>query len=318
MQVEDLRFVADFEARFDSIRFDPHVRHTTSDGDINELIVVLTFAANFDGVFGNAVAATIVPPVGMVELTNRMNQWNIRQFGFQIVGNARFQKRGKPMSQAQINRIVQNAKKLNRYNSAPSITKYKDSGRSIVPALLLQGVALDDINRRLAVGLMEKSFTGYLTTSMQDGFESNDLAWATVYFLDLSYLVSRDSGRSGKSSTQYTSISPELSYKMYREIHSSLANNPKARKMTDVQKQMASANLVIMAGTNAMLYAELIHPMSMSMSNLGNGLYGPKTSADDKEKKIVAVKQKAKRNLEQVFGFPAAKIQITGNGVAFK
>lgn len=256
------------------------------------------------------------PAYAQLDLSNRMNQWNIRQLGFQIVGSARFQKRGKPLSQAQINRIIQNAKKLNRYNSAPSITKYKGSGKSIVPAQLLKGVALNDINKRLAVGLMEKSLTGYLTTSMHDGFESNDLAWATAYFLEMSYLVSRDSGRPGKKSTQYTSIEPELSFKIYREIHSSLANNPKVRKMTDVQKQMAAENLVIMAGTNAMLYAEMIDPMSQS--NLGDGLYGPKTSAADKEKRIVAVKQQAKRNLEKVFGVPAAKIQITGHGVVFK
>lgn len=256
------------------------------------------------------------PAYAQLDLSNRINQWNIRQLGFQIVGNARFQKRGKPLSQAQINRIIQNAKKLNRYNSAASITKYKDSGRPIVPARLQQGVPLDDINKRLAIGLMEKSLTSYLTTSMHDGFEFNDLAWATVYFLDMSYLVSRDSGRPGKSSTQYTSISPELSFKIYRDIQSSLANNPKVRKMTDLQKQMASENLVIMAGTNAMLYAELIDPMSMK--NLGDGLYGPKTSLEDKEKRVVAVKQHAKRNLEQVFGVPAAKIQITGNGVVFK
>ncbi|RYX81915.1 hypothetical protein EON83_21990 [bacterium] len=256
------------------------------------------------------------PAYAQLDLSNRMNQWNIRQLGFQIVGNARFQKRGKPMSQAEINRIIQNAKKLNRYNSPASITKYKDSGKSIIPARLLQGVPLDDINKRLAIGLMEKSLTSYLTTSMHDGFESNDLAWATVYFLDLSYLVSRDSGRPAKSSTQYTSISPELSYKIYRDIHSSLVNNPKVRKMTDAQKQMACENLVIMAGTNAMLCAELIDPMSQL--NLGDGLYGPKTSPQDKEKRIVDVKQQAKRNLEQVFGVPAAKIQITGNGVVFK
>lgn len=255
------------------------------------------------------------PAYAQLDLANRLNQWNIRQMGFQIVGNAVGQRRGKPLTQAEINRIIENAKKLNRYNSATTATHYKYNGQSMIPSMLLKDMALDDVNRMMAISLMQKSLTYYLTTSMQDNFESHDLAWATVYFLDISYLVYHDANRPNKSSTSYTGIKPELSFKIYQTISKSLLEDPAVKKMTDAEKQMATENLAIMAGTVSLLYGSLIDPSSIT--NLGNGLYGPKTSPQEKEKQITAIKQQAKQNMEKVFGVSADKIKITDNGVAF-
>lgn len=253
------------------------------------------------------------PAYAQIDLANRLNQWNIRQMGFQIVGNAASQRRGKPMTQAEINRIIENAKKLNRYNSAPIVTHYKYNGRSIIPSMLLKDVALDDVNKMMAISLMQKSLNYYLTTSMQDNFESHDLAWATVYFLDLNYLVYHDANRPNKSTTPYTGIKPELSFKIYQTISKSLAEDPAVKKMTDADKQTATETLAIMAGTSVLLYSSLIDPSSIT--NLGNGLYGPKTSPQEKEKQIDAVKQQARQNLEKVFGVSADRIKITENGL---
>lgn len=255
------------------------------------------------------------PAYAQIDLANRLNQWNIRQLGFQIVGNAATQRRGKPMTQAEINRIIENAKKLKRYNSAPTVTHYKYNGQSMIPSMLLKDVALDDVNRMMAINLMQKSLTYYLTTSMQDNFESHDLTWATVYFLDINYLVYHDANRPNHSSTPYRGIEPELSFKMYQTIGKSLAEDPAIKKMTDAEKQMATENLAIMAGTVSLLYGSLID--SSSLTNLADGLYGQKTSPQEKENKITAVKQQAKRNLEKIFGVSADKIKITNNGVTF-
>lgn len=253
------------------------------------------------------------PAYAQIDLANRLNQWNIRQMGFQIVGNAAAQRRGKPMTQAEINRIIENAKKLKRYNSAPIVTHYKYNGQSMIPSMLIKDVALDDVNRMMAVNLMQKSLTYYLTTSMQDNFESHDLAWATVYFLDINYLVYHDANRRNKSSTPYTGIKPELSFKIYQTISKSLAEDPAVKKMTDAEKQMATENLAIMAGTVSLLYGSLID--SSSLTNLADGLYGPKTSQQEKENQISAIKQQAKRNMEKVFGVSADRIKITDNGL---
>ena len=85
--------------------------------------------------------------------------------------------------------------------------------------------------------------------------------------------------------------------------------------MTDAEKQMATENLAIMAGTTSFLYASLID--SSSLTNLANGLYGPKTSPQEMENRIAAVKEQARQNLEKVFGVSADKIKINNNGVVF-
>lgn len=271
------------------------------------------------GIYGQTIfmepSRTSDPAYAQIDLANRLNQWNIRQLGFQIIGNAGRSQGGKKLSQAEINRIIENAKKLNRYNGAPIITHFKSSGQPMIPSMLLKDVALDDVNKMMAINMMQKSLTFYLTTSAQDNFDSNDLSWATVYFLSLSYLIYHDSARPGKSSTPYTEMKPELEFKMYQTISKSLSEDPAVKKMTDAEKQMATENLAIMAGTTSLLYSNLID--STSLTNLADGLYGPKNSPQEKENQIIAVKKQAKQNLEKVFGVSADKIKINENGIVF-
>lgn len=283
------------------------------------LLIFPIFCLSFSAARGQTIfmepSRTSDPAYAQIDLANRLNQWNIRQLGFQIIGSAGRSQGGKKLSQAEINRIIENAKKLNRYNGAPSVTHYKYNGQSMIPSMLLKDMALDDVNRMMAISLMQKSLNYYLTTSAQDNFESHDLTWATVYFLSLSYLIYHDSGRPGKSSTPYTEIKPELEFKIYQTLSKSLTEDAAIKKMSDAEKQMATENLAIMAGTTSQIYSSLID--SSSMTNLADGLYGPKTSPQEKENQINAVRQQAKRNMEKVFGVSADKIKITENGVVF-
>ena len=148
------------------------------------LLFLFIFCLNVSITRGQTIfmepSRTSDPGYAQIDLANRMNQWNIRQLGFQIVGNAAGQKRGKPLTQAEINRIIENSKKLKRYNSAPNVTQFKHSGQSMIPEMLLKEVAFDDVNKMIAINLMEKSLRYYLTTSAQDNFEQNDLISSTV------------------------------------------------------------------------------------------------------------------------------------------
>lgn len=254
------------------------------------------------------------PAYAQLDFMNRLSEWNIRQMGFMIVGGA-YRNSGRKLSPGEIDRIVENAKKLNRYNSTPTVTHFKDDGTNIVPAMVAKDAEFRNIDQMMAASLMNKSITYYLTTSMQDQFEAHDLAWAMVYFLDLSYLTYHDANRPGKSTTNLTRVSPQISFKIYQKIHKTLAEDPAIQKMTDREKQIATENLAIMAGAASFQYIALIDPSSYT--NLANGLYGRAETAPEKEAKISAVKRQAGQNLEKIFGVPASNIRIDDSGVSF-
>ena len=254
------------------------------------------------------------PAYAQIDFTNRLNEWNIRQMGFMIVGGA-YRNSGKKLSAVEINRIMEKAKKLNRYNSTPTVTHFKDNGRNVVTEMVAKDAEFKNIDQMMAASLMNRSITYYLTTSMQDQFEAHDLTWAMVYFLDLSYLTFHDSSRAGKSTTDLTGVSPQIAFKIYQQIHKTLAEDPKIKKMSDLEKQIATENLAIMAGSTSFQYAALIDPSSYT--NLANGLYGRAVTPQEKEAKISAIKRQAGQNLEKIFGVPASKIKIDDNGVSF-
>lgn len=254
------------------------------------------------------------PAYAQLDFMNRLNEWNIRQMGFMIVGGA-YRNSGKKLTQAEINRIVENAKKLKRYNSTPTVTHFKDNGRNVVTEMVAKEAEFRDVDQMMAASLMNRSITYYLTTSMQDQFEANDLTWAMVYFLDLSYLIYHDSSRPDKSTTNLKGVSPQISFKIYQQIHKTLAEDPAIKKMTDLQKQIAAENLVIMAGSTIFPYVALIDPTSYT--NLANGMYGRAVTPQEKEAKIDAIKRQAGQNMEKIFGVPAGKIKIDKNGVSF-
>jgi len=280
-------------------------------------LFLFVFALQVSHLFGQQVLSPKQiqdPAYAQLDFTNRLNEWNIRQMGFMIVGGA-YRNSGKKLSQAEINRIVENAKKLKRYNSTPTVTHFKDNGQNIIPAMVAKDVEFKDIDKMMAASLMNKSITYYLTTSMQDQFEAHDLAWAMVYFLDLSYLTFHDANRADKSTTDLTGVSPQISFKIYQKIHKTLAEDATIKKMSDREKQMATESLAIMAGSTSFQYAALIDPSSYT--NLANGLYGKAETPQEKEAKITAIKRQAGQNLEKVFGVPANKIKIDDNGVSF-
>ena len=254
------------------------------------------------------------PAYAQLDFMNRLNEWNIRQMGFMIVGGA-YRNSGKKLSQAEINRIMENAKKLNRYNSTPSVTHFKDNGRNVITEMFAREAEFRNVDKMMAASLMNRSITYYLTTSMQDQFEAHDLTWAMVYFLDLSYLTFNDANRPGKSTTNLTGVSPQISFKIYQKLHKVLAEDPKIKNMSDLEKQIATENLAIMAGTTSFQYVALIDPSSYT--NLANGLYGRAETPQEKENKISAVKRQAGQNLEKIFGVPASSIKIDETGVSF-
>lgn len=255
------------------------------------------------------------PAYAQLDFMNRLSEWNIRQMGYMIVGGAYRNSGGKKLSQAEIDRIVANAKKLKRYNSAPTVTHFKDDGTNIIPSMVAKDAEFRNIDQMMAASMMNKAITYYLTTSMQDQFEAHDLAWAMVYFLDLSYLTFHDANRADKSTTDLTGVSPQISFKIYQKVHKMLADDPKIQKLSDREKQMATENLAIMAGVTSFQYIAQIDPSSIT--NLGNGLYGKPVTPQEKEDKISAIKRQAGQNMEKVFGVPANKIKIDDNGVSF-
>lgn len=254
------------------------------------------------------------PAYAQIDFANRLSEWNIRQMGFMIVGGA-FRNSGKRLSQAEIDRIVENAKRLNRYNSTPTVTHFKHSGQPIIPAMVARDAEFKNFDRLMTANLMNKSLMYYLQTSAEDNFEPNDLTWAMVYFLDISYLVFHDANRPEKSSINMTGISPQISFKIYQKLHKTLAEEPFIKKMSDREKQVATENLAIMTGSISLQYATLIDPSSLA--NLANGLYGKAETPQEKEAKISAIKRQAGQNLEKIFGVPANKIKIDQNGVFF-
>lgn len=282
------------------------------------LLPLLAGTLSTPRVYGQAVLApprTTDPAYAQLDFANRLSEWNIRQMGFQIVGGA-FRNSGKRLSQAEINRIVESARKLKRYNSTPTITHFKNSGQPIIPTLAAKGAGFNDMDKLMAANVMNKSLIQYLKTSAEDQFESNDLTWAMVYFLDVNYLVYNDANRPGKSATKLTGVSPQISFKIYQQLHKTIAADPAIKKMSDRDKQIATENLAIMTGATSFQYGSLIDPSSLS--NLANGLYGPAESPQEQEKKISLIKQQAGRNLEKVLGVPANKIKIDENGVSFE
>lgn len=254
------------------------------------------------------------PAYAQIDFTNRLNEWNIRQMGFQIVGGA-FRSSGKRLSQAEIDRIMENAKKLNRYNSTPTVTHFKDNGQNIIPAMVARDAEFKDVDKMMAASLMNRSITYYLQTSSEDRFEAHDLTWAMVYFLDLSYLTYHDASRADKSTTELTGVSPQISFKIYQKLYKTLAEDPTIKKMSDREKQMATENLAIMAGSTIFQYVALIDPSSVT--NLANGIYGKAETPQEREAKINAIKRQAGQNLEKIFGVPASRIKIDDNGVSF-
>lgn len=281
------------------------------------LLVLFIFAVQIGHLYGQQVLSPKQiqdPAYAQLDFMNRLSEWNIRQMGFQIVGGA-FRNSGKRLSQAEINRIIENAKKLNRYNGAPTVTHFKNSGQPIIPSIIARDAEFRNFDNLMTANLMNKSLMYYLKTSAEDNFEPNDLTWAMVYFLDINYLVYHDANRPGRSSTNLTGVSPQISFKIYQQIHKTLADDPGIQKMSDREKQIATENLAIMTGTASFQYGTLIDPSSLS--NLANGLYGKPETPQEKEAKITAVKRQAGQNLEKIFGVPANRIKINENGVSF-
>lgn len=280
-------------------------------------LVLFIFALQIPYIYGQQVLSPKQiqdPAYAQLDFMNRLSEWNIRQMGFQIVGGA-YRNSGKRLSQAEIDRIVANARKLNRYNSTPTVTHFKHSGQPIIPAIVAQDAEFRNFDRLMTANLMNKSLMYYLKTSSEDNFEPNDLTWAMVYFLDISYLIFNDANRPGKSSINMTGVSPQISFKIYQKLNKILAEDAAINKMTDREKQIAAENLAIMAGLTSLQYASLIDPFSLT--NLGNGLYGRAETPQEKEQKIIAVKRQAGQNLEKIFGVPANRIKIDENGVSF-
>lgn len=226
-----------------------------------------------------------------------------------ILGNAR--------ATAVSRRAQTNAPAPTSGADAPAIssTAFRNSGQSILPAMLAQRSAGSDAEKQQAQGFFESQLELYKRTATTDKFPPDELAYAMEYLVVNSYMTfhdlhdvppdkdprakrGRDASERQRILTEKRTIVPTLTQEraVYGQMLTLLAANPAVAKLGDREKQELTELLAIMLGVN----------YSMYMKGIETG----------DEKLLAQARQTARQNLERVLGLSITKVKIDDSGVS--
>lgn len=196
---------------------------------------------------------------------------------------------------------------------ATGVTAFRQSAY-VLPNALAAMEGNDAKARAETQQLVNQMLDLYRKTASNDGFPSNDLAYAFEYFVVNNYQVyhnlldilsdpaiariddplARLQAVKVKEQMKVTLPQERAIYDQFRRI---LSENAEVRKMTDVQKQEAAELLAVMTGMAYMQFSQ-----------------GSRNRSDEQMEKG---RQTARANLERLVSVSADRIKITNTGLEF-
>lgn len=168
----------------------------------------------------------------------------------------------------------------------PGATTFEPTADSVLPATLVQKVAKTSEDRAKLEQTYSNYLNGYKISARRRGWAPNDVAPAMAEYVQINYAIG-----SGKP------VTPTQAEAVHRQTRRALASNPKFQQMKDAQRQR--------------LYEEMAMYSAMMAAN-----YSKAREAGDTAK-AQRMQQVARKNLENFFGVPLAKIRVTDEGAVF-